>query len=115
MLENFSHLIERYGFVPNGNRVYFERRSQPPLLTSMTAEYLNATNDLEFLQEHIASLDKEFEFWRTNRSVVEWLYDAEFTQPHSRHSLPNPQYVFEFALSKFDFSRIRNTGLGNIA
>ena len=71
MLENFSRLIERYGFVPNGTRVYFERRSQPPLFASMVTEYINATNDLEFLQRHIASLDKEFEFWRANRSVVE--------------------------------------------
>ena len=33
----------------------------------MAAEYLNATNDLAFLQEHISSLDAEFDFWRTNR------------------------------------------------
>ena len=70
MLENFSRLIEWYGFVPNGNRVYFERRSQPPLFAAMVAEYLNATDDLGFLQSHIASLDKEFEFWRANRCEV---------------------------------------------
>ena len=67
MLENFSRMIDKYGFIPNGNRVYFERRSQPPLFTSMVAEYLNATRDTEFLQRHISSLDKEFEFWRVNR------------------------------------------------
>ena len=67
MLENFSRQIDKYGFIPNGNRVYFERRSQPPLFTSMAAEYLNATQDLAFLQRHIASLDAEFEFWRANR------------------------------------------------
>ena len=37
MLENFSRLIDKYGFIPNGNRVYFERRSQPPLFASMAA------------------------------------------------------------------------------
>ena len=58
--------------------------SQPPLLISMVAEYLNATDDLEFLQKHIASLDKEFEFWRTNRSVVEWPCDAKLAQLRCR-------------------------------
>ena len=67
MLENFSRLIEVYGFIPNGNRVYYERRSQPPLFASMVAEYLNATDDVVFLQKHISSLDAEFDFWKVNR------------------------------------------------
>ncbi|MCB1111020.1 MAG: trehalase, partial [Chlamydiia bacterium] len=30
MVENFASLIERFGMIPNGNRVYFATRSQPP-------------------------------------------------------------------------------------
>jgi alpha,alpha-trehalase len=31
--ENFAHLIERFGLIPNGSRYYFTSRSQPPFFT----------------------------------------------------------------------------------
>ena len=39
MLYNFSSLISRYGMVPNGNRVYYTQRSQPPMFPSMVDAY----------------------------------------------------------------------------
>lgn len=39
MLENFIHLIRLLGFIPNGTRIYYNRRSQPPLFISMVEEY----------------------------------------------------------------------------
>ena len=39
MLYNFSTLVSLYGMIPNGNRVYFTRRSQPPLFISMVNAY----------------------------------------------------------------------------
>jgi len=39
MLENFSELIEKVGLIPNGNRIYYEKRSQPPLFIGMVEEY----------------------------------------------------------------------------
>ncbi len=39
MLENFSNLVDKIGFIPNGNRVYYVRRSQPPLFIPMVNEY----------------------------------------------------------------------------
>lgn len=50
MIENFLHLVNRYGFVPNGGRIYYERRSQPPFLTLMVESYYQATKDKEFLR-----------------------------------------------------------------
>lgn len=35
MIENFLSMVERFGFVPNGGRVYYLSRSQPPLLIPM--------------------------------------------------------------------------------
>lgn len=48
-----SHVLpkSRFGHVPNGGRVYYERRSQPPLLTLMMESYLSHTNDTEFLRQ----------------------------------------------------------------
>lgn len=35
MIENFLSMVERYGFIPNGGRVYYLMRSQPPMLIPM--------------------------------------------------------------------------------
>ena len=43
MIENFADLINRFGFVPNGNRVYYLTRSQPPFLTLMANEVFQST------------------------------------------------------------------------
>lgn len=42
MLENFFSLIDRFGFVPNGGRIYYLGRSQPPLLAMMCQRYVEA-------------------------------------------------------------------------
>ena len=39
MLENFAGLIDKFGLIPNGNRVYYTRRTQPPLFITMVDEY----------------------------------------------------------------------------
>lgn len=43
MIENFLSMVDRFGFVPNGGRIYYLSRSQPPLLIPMVSTY--AHND----------------------------------------------------------------------
>lgn len=50
MLENFLKMVDTYGMVPNGGRIYYTRRSQPPYLIPMVKLYMDKTNDLEFLR-----------------------------------------------------------------
>lgn len=42
--------VGSYGHVPNGARVYYLQRSQPPLLTLMMDRYVSHTNDTAFLR-----------------------------------------------------------------
>ncbi|XP_036006207.1 trehalase [Fundulus heteroclitus] len=70
MIQNFLFLVNRYGFVPNGGRIYYERRSQPPFLPLMVESYYEATKDQQFLREALPVLEKEYEFWMQNRSVA---------------------------------------------
>lgn len=69
MIQNFQSLIKSLGHIPNGNRVYYAKRSQPPLFTQIVWDYLNATNNprtsREFIAEVIWDLDAEFKFWRS--------------------------------------------------
>lgn len=43
-------LLGSYGHIPNGARVYYLQRSQPPLLTLMMDRYVTYTNDTAFLR-----------------------------------------------------------------
>ncbi|GLH14707.1 Trehalase, partial [Gryllus bimaculatus] len=70
ILENFFYILRTYGIIPNGTRVYYQRRSNPPLLTSMVHDYIRVTRDLAFLQENVEWLEREFEFWMKNRTVA---------------------------------------------
>src|SRR5687767_3642712 len=71
MIENLLNLVEKYGFVPNGNRSYYLNRSQPPLLSEMVMEYYKATTDLDFLKAAVPILKKEYIFFMTSNSAVE--------------------------------------------
>lgn len=72
ILENFLHLVATLGHIPNGGRVYYEQRSQLPLLIRMFKMYVdycreNSCYDVKFIADNVAMLEKEYEFWITNR------------------------------------------------
>lgn len=100
----FSH-----GFVPNGGRVYYLSRSQPPLLTPMVYEYFLATGDVDFVQQVfflilfsikkiflkvLPALEKEQTFWNLNRA-------RSFLDPETKEELF--QYYQYRAAMKFEF------------
>ncbi|XP_077996478.1 trehalase-like [Glandiceps talaboti] len=70
MIENFIYLVDKLDLVPNANRIYQMRRSQPPFLIPIVHRYLEATNDWQYVQTLLPSLEKEYNFWMNNRSVV---------------------------------------------
>lgn len=70
MLENFLYIIEEYGHIPNGGRVYYLARSQPPMMTPMVKLYVEFTNDHQFVKDNIHLLEKEFDFWMNNHTKV---------------------------------------------
>lgn len=70
MLDNFLQMVDQYGLVPNGGRIYYEQRSQPPMLIPMVDRYVQTTGDVPFLRSRIHLLEKEFQFWLSNRTVT---------------------------------------------
>ncbi|XP_044732126.1 trehalase-like [Chrysoperla carnea] len=69
MIENYLYLVEKYGLIPNGGRLYYVDRSQPPLLAKMFDTYMDFTNDEPFLNEALPKIEEEFNFWDNTRSV----------------------------------------------
>ncbi len=77
--KDILYLIDRFGYMPNGNRLHFLKRSQPPYATLMVDDVYRATNDLSFLKSAFVTLKKEYEFWMTRRISENGLnhYDCE--------------------------------------
>ncbi|CCD71475.1 Trehalase [Caenorhabditis elegans] len=95
VIKNLGYMVDNHGFVPNGGRVYYLTRSQPPLLTPMVYEYYMSTGDLDFVMEILPTLDKEYEFWIKNRQ--EWFKDKDgvkqfpYYQYKAKLKVPRPE------------------------
>jgi alpha,alpha-trehalase len=69
MVDNFSFLIQRYNYIPNGNRTYFLGRSQPPFYASMVNLLSAAKKGRGVLEaentliKYLPQLEKEYGFW----------------------------------------------------
>jgi alpha,alpha-trehalase len=70
MLQNFAYMIERYGFIPNGNRSYFLSRSQPPFF-SLMVRLLAEIDGKEALIKYRPHLEQEYNFWMNGHEDLE--------------------------------------------
>ena len=59
MMKNFASLIDRYGFIPNGNRSYYLSRSQPPFFSLMVELLAEAKGNGVYV-EYLPALQKEY-------------------------------------------------------
>ena len=66
-VSDILYLIEKFGYMPNGNRTFFLKRSQPPYAALMVDDIYCKTSDLSFLKRAFVTLKKEYEFWMTRR------------------------------------------------
>ncbi|CAG9863924.1 unnamed protein product [Phyllotreta striolata] len=94
---NLLSMVERYGFIPNGGRIYYLNRSQPPLISLMVADYVKFTKDFEFLVQNIGTLDKELHFWLDKRLVKISKDGKEYELAHydSESDTPRPESYLE--------------------
>ncbi|KAI3331894.1 glycoside hydrolase family 37 protein [Xylariaceae sp. AK1471] len=113
IIENFLDFVEQFGFVPNGARIYYLNRSQPPLLTQMVKTYVDYTNDTSILDRALPLLIKEHSFWLTNRTI-------QFTSNGSPYSLahyavqntePRPESYLEDWATANNHSYYANSGI----
>jgi alpha,alpha-trehalase len=110
IIQNLLDDVNNFGFVPNGGRIYYLDRSQPPLLSEMVLTYYrkmladpnilfnqnNRYNLNEFLIDAYNTLEKEYRFWMnetnghlvtlpdpTNSSSIVYLnrYFSNYTSP----------------------------------
>ncbi|KAJ2945786.1 hypothetical protein O0L34_g4692 [Tuta absoluta] len=70
MIENLLYLVDKFGYIPNGSRVYYLGRSQPPLLASMVGSYFAATQDLAWVKRNLLIVEKELQYWLDNKKIT---------------------------------------------
>ncbi|XP_060878731.1 trehalase-like [Metopolophium dirhodum] len=97
IIQNFLYLVHRFGYVPNGSRIYYLMRSQPPLLIQMAASYYTYTDDLDFIKKNIQYLEAEFNFWMTNRTIkVEKAGNTYIMGQYNTHTRgPRPESYYQ--------------------
>jgi len=69
IIDNFSYLIEEYGFIPNGNRTYYLSRSQPPFYALMIDVLAEEKNE-QVYAEYLPHLEREYAFWMTGKNQL---------------------------------------------
>lgn len=65
MALNFASLIDRFGMIPNGNRVYFTSRSQPPYFSHLL-KLLIEKGEESFARRFAPHLEKEYHYWMSH-------------------------------------------------
>ena len=62
MVQNFAHLINTYGYIPNGNRSYYLGRSHPPVFALMV-ELLAEIQGEQVCKMYAAAMRTEYDYW----------------------------------------------------
>ncbi|KAH7910486.1 glycoside hydrolase family 37 protein [Hygrophoropsis aurantiaca] len=105
-LQNFMDEIENFGFIPNGGRIYYLDRSQPPLFVHMVSDYIAATGDNSILTRALPLAEAELKWWATNRTIeVKSPYTGQ-TYNMARYAVnntaPRPESYLEDYLTVHD-------------
>ena len=73
IIENLLDMIDKYGFVWNGARIYYSKRTQPPVVSLMVYDVYheliktNTSKGMELLNRSYALLIKEYNYWMTEK------------------------------------------------
>jgi len=73
MLENLSHLQQRFGVIPNASRMYMLGHSQPPIFTTYILDvYEHYDKDKDWLLGHMARAEDEYHKTWMNDKHPQW-------------------------------------------
>lgn len=98
MIENMLVMIAEMGFIPNGARIYYANRSQPPLFAQMAQRYVEECvrterERVEFVQRVLPLLEREHGFWMKERAAV--IANHTLNVYRTEHWIPRPESFVE--------------------
>jgi alpha,alpha-trehalase len=103
MINNFKYLIDKIGFIPNGNRMYYLSRSQPPFFTAMVDLVSKYKNDERWALTYLDAIKKEYDFWMDendfnsteNKRKIEIEKDLFLNRYYDSNPIPREESYFE--------------------
>ncbi|CAD8070968.1 unnamed protein product [Paramecium sonneborni] len=76
MQENFVFIINKFGYIPNGARIYYQGRTQPPVLAQITYNIYQALikdgqeeRAKQLINKSFQAVEKEFQYFYEHRSI----------------------------------------------
>ncbi len=106
MVQNFTHMIRKFGFIPTANRTYFLSRSQPPFFSHMV-ELIERKKGHHVLIKYLPYMVAEHNFWMKGagkldgtdhnafRRVVEMPNGLLLNRYYDDKSTPRPESMNE--------------------
>uniref|UniRef100_A0A0N4ZHR0 Trehalase n=1 Tax=Parastrongyloides trichosuri TaxID=131310 RepID=A0A0N4ZHR0_PARTI len=91
MIDNMGYMIDKFGFIPNGNRVYYLNRSQPPLMSWCIDAYIKETGEYDFITKALPWIEKELQFFKKNRTVKLSDWKSHLYRFHVNVESPRPE------------------------
>ncbi len=105
--DNFCYLIDKIGYIPNGNRVYEATRSQPPFFVQMI-ELLIENTDTALLHTYLPYIEKEYKFWMEKRAVA--LGKFTLNRYYDQDNTPREEAYLE---ERLNAHKVTNSGKHN--
>jgi alpha,alpha-trehalase len=79
---NCAALVDRFGAVPNGNRIYYTSRSNPPMFCHLL-DIVESERGTGAVRSYLPALSREYEFWMDGAEAVS---DGERTHRRVVHT-----------------------------
>ena len=93
-LKNFAYMLKKFGKIPNGSRMHYITRSQPPFFGLMLADLLESDPTALPLDTAFSWLEEEYRFWMTKRRTENGLNGYGY-DPIDKAAYGNPWYYNE--------------------
>lgn len=106
MIDNFAYLIDTISFIPNGNRVYYLTRSQPPFFAAIINLVCKFKNDYNWGLKYLPQLEKEYQFWCGDLSdhIIKLPDGNKLNRFYDPEGLPREESYFEDVQTAQNFS-----------
>jgi len=94
MIDNFVYLQTKIGLIPNGTRVYYKTRSQPPIL-GLLIDLIYEKYGIDKVKNYIVFLEKELKFWMSGDKYIEMPNGGYMSRYYDSGDFPREESFIE--------------------
>ena len=95
-VENMIYCINKFGFIPNGNRTYYLGRSQPPYFSCLVRMVYDHNRDKSWFKVANDALKKEYQFWTSPPRITDTGLSHYFDTKEKDHKAAECESGWDF-------------------